>query len=75
MTTGHSRRIAFGLAVKAECGGRIEEAVIQDTDVKRPRKMSEHRADADGIGDVARQGPEVVDGLLQCAGDACGGRA
>jgi hypothetical protein len=62
---GHSRRIAFGLAVKAECSGRIEKAVIQDADVKRPRKMSQHRADADGIGDVAGQGPEVID--LSCS--------
>jgi hypothetical protein len=72
---GRTWRIAFGPTVKTECGGRIEETVIQDANVKRPRKMSEHRANASGIGDVARQGPEVVDGLLQFAGDACGGRA
>jgi hypothetical protein len=44
----------------------IEKAIIQDADVKRPRKMSQHRAGADGIGDVAGQGPEVIDDLRGC---------
>jgi hypothetical protein len=50
----HGRRRGLGLTVEAECGRWVKEAVIYYTNEERLGDVGEHRANAGGIGDVAR---------------------
>jgi len=74
LALGHGRRGGLRLAVEAERGRRIEEAIVQDADEQRLRHVCQHGADACRIGDVARQRIELVDGLLQFTANAGGSR-
>jgi hypothetical protein len=56
--------------LEAERGRWIEEAIAHHPDEERFGDVGEHRADACGVGDVAGQRGELIDGVLQFAGVA-----